>query len=87
MGVGTPEDLLECVDRGIDMFDCVHPTRMARHGAFWTLQGRFSIRNEKFKTDKTPLQKKLPNVKHVKIIPKATSVISFLNKKYLAPVS
>ncbi len=51
MGVGTPEDLLECVDRGIDMFDCVHPTRMARHGAFWTEDGRFSIKNEKFKTD------------------------------------
>lgn len=58
MGVGTPEDLLECVDRGIDMFDCVHPTRMARHGAFWNESGRFSIRNEKFKTDKNPLQKK-----------------------------
>lgn len=58
MGVGTPEDLLECVERGIDMFDCVHPTRMARHGAFWNESGRFSIRNEKFKTDKNPLQKK-----------------------------
>jgi len=57
MGVGTPEDLLECVDRGIDMFDCVHPTRMARHGAFWTDKGRFSIRNEKFKLDKNPLLK------------------------------
>lgn len=57
MGVGTPEDLLECVERGIDMFDCVHPTRMARHGAFWNEHGRFSIRNEKFKTDKNPLQK------------------------------
>jgi len=56
MGVGTPEDLLESIDRGIDMFDCVHPTRMARHGAFWTLQGRFSIRNQQFKTDKSPLQ-------------------------------
>lgn len=57
MGVGTPEDLLECVERGIDMFDCVHPTRMARHGAFWTNQGRFSIKNEKFRADKAPLQK------------------------------
>ncbi len=57
MGVGTPEDLFECVERGIDMFDCVHPTRMARHGAFWNESGRFSIRNEKFKTDKNPLQK------------------------------
>jgi len=57
MGVGTPEDLLECVDRGIDMFDCVHPTRMARHGAFFTNIGRFSIRNEQFKFDKKPLEK------------------------------
>jgi queuine tRNA-ribosyltransferase len=57
MGVGTPEDLLECVDRGIDMFDCVHPTRMSRHGAFFTNEGRFSIRNEKFKFDSKPLVK------------------------------
>ncbi len=57
MGVGTPEDILESVERGIDMFDCVHPTRMARHGTFWDLTGRHSIRNAKFKSDKTPLQK------------------------------
>lgn len=57
MGVGTPEDLLECVDRGIDMFDCVHPTRMARHGAFWTESGRYAIKNEQFKFDKNSLQK------------------------------
>lgn len=57
MGVGTPEDLLECVDRGIDMFDCVHPTRMGRHGSFWNESGRFSIKKEKFKLDKLPLQK------------------------------
>lgn len=58
MGVGTPEDLLKCVDRGMDMFDCVHPTRMARHGAFWTNKGRFSIKNNSFKLDKKPLQPK-----------------------------
>ncbi|MBT4917204.1 tRNA guanosine(34) transglycosylase Tgt [Candidatus Peregrinibacteria bacterium] len=57
MGVGTPEDLLEAVERGIDMFDCVHPTRMARHGAFWNEEGRHSIKNERFKTDKKSLQK------------------------------
>lgn len=57
MGVGTPEDLLECVDRGVDMFDCVHPTRMARHGAFFSNEGRFSIRNERFKFDSKPLVK------------------------------
>ncbi|MFC1615616.1 tRNA guanosine(34) transglycosylase Tgt [Patescibacteria group bacterium] len=58
MGIGRPEDLLESVDRGVDMFDCVHPTRMARHGSFWTEVGRFSIKNSKFKTDPNPLQKK-----------------------------
>ncbi len=56
MGVGTPEDLLECVDRGVDMFDCVHPTRMARHGSFWTKEGSFNIKNEKFKKDEKPLE-------------------------------
>lgn len=57
MGVGTPEDIFEAIERGIDMFDCVHPTRMARHGAFWTFKGRFSIMNERFKSDKSPLLK------------------------------
>jgi len=57
MGVGTPKDIFEAIERGIDMFDCVHPTRMARHGAFWTDKGRFSIMNKQFKTDKTPLLK------------------------------
>jgi len=55
MGVGTPEDLLECVDRGIDMFDCVHPTRIARHGAFWTENGQHNIKNKKFKEDESEL--------------------------------
>jgi queuine tRNA-ribosyltransferase len=48
MGVGSPEDLLEGVARGIDMFDCVLPTRVARNGAFFTPQGRRSIRNSGF---------------------------------------
>lgn len=55
MGVGTPEDILECVERGIDMFDCVHPTRIARHGCFWTLDGSMNIKNERFKEDPLPL--------------------------------
>ncbi|MBD3331085.1 tRNA guanosine(34) transglycosylase Tgt [Candidatus Peregrinibacteria bacterium] len=55
MGVGTPSDLIESIERGIDMFDCVHPTRMARHGAFWTNEGRFSIKKEQFKFDDSPL--------------------------------
>jgi queuine tRNA-ribosyltransferase len=57
MGVGTPEDLFECVERGIDMFDCVHPTRMARHGSFWDFSGRHSIKKSEYKLDANPLQK------------------------------
>lgn len=57
MGVGTPVDLLEAVDRGIDMFDCVLPTRLARHAAFWTHRGLVHIKNQKFKEDPSPLEK------------------------------
>ncbi len=55
MGVGTPENLLECIDRGIDMFDCVMPTRNARHGMIFTSEGILNIRNEKWKNDFSPL--------------------------------
>jgi queuine tRNA-ribosyltransferase len=55
MGVGTPEDILEAVERGIDMFDCVLPTRNARHGHLFTSQGVVRIKNEQFKEDFTPL--------------------------------
>lgn len=55
MGVGTPEDLLDGIKAGIDMFDCVLPTRNARHGSFFTWQGKANIKNEKFKDDKLPL--------------------------------
>ncbi len=44
MGVGTPESLLESIARGMDLFDCVHPTRLARHGAAYTEQGRLSVK-------------------------------------------
>ena len=59
MGVGTPENLLECIDRGIDMFDCVMPTRNARHGMIFTSEGILNIRNERWKNDFTSLD---PNV-------------------------
>ncbi|MBU2523903.1 tRNA guanosine(34) transglycosylase Tgt [Patescibacteria group bacterium] len=57
MGVGTPEDIINGVERGIDMFDCVLPTRLARHGAFWNETGRHNIKVEKNKDSNTPLQK------------------------------
>lgn len=60
MGVGTPNDILEAVDRGIDMFDCVLATRLARHGAFWDFTGRHDISNEKFKYDDAPLCPEIP---------------------------
>ncbi len=55
MGVGTPEDLLDGVLRGIDMFDCVLPTRNARHGSFFTPLGRKIIKNKEFERDNSPL--------------------------------
>ncbi|MBF0320791.1 MAG: tRNA guanosine(34) transglycosylase Tgt [Nitrospirae bacterium] len=55
MGVGFPEDILEAVEAGFDMFDCVIPTRTARHGTLLTTNGRIIIRNSRFKCDHTPL--------------------------------
>ena len=51
MGVGTPIDLLECIERGVDMFDCVLPTRNARNGQLFTRNGKINIKNAKWKTD------------------------------------
>ena len=55
MGVGTPGDLLEGVQRGIDMFDCVLPTRLGRHGSCFTSRGRIKVRNAEYKEDFTPV--------------------------------
>ena len=57
MGVGTPSDILGAVKRGIDMFDCVLPTRSGRTGLAFTWNGRLNIRNAKYKNDNTPLDK------------------------------
>jgi queuine tRNA-ribosyltransferase len=59
MGVGTPENLLECIALGIDMFDCVIPTRNARNGMLFTTQGILNIRNEKWKEDLSPIDDSL----------------------------
>jgi len=55
MGVGTPEDLVENVERGIDMFDCVMPTRNARNGTLFTSFGKMNIKGAKFKLDENPI--------------------------------
>jgi queuine tRNA-ribosyltransferase len=56
MGVGTPQDLVECTARGVDMFDCVLPTRMARNGGVLTRAGRLGISNARFADDPRPLE-------------------------------
>jgi queuine tRNA-ribosyltransferase len=60
MGVGTPEDILESVARGIDMFDCVMPTRSGRHGQAFTRFGKINLRNAKHAADPRPLDPQSP---------------------------
>lgn len=55
MGVGTPEDLINAVMRGVDMFDCVLPTRLGRNGSLYTTYGRINIKNAKFADDFSPV--------------------------------
>tara|TARA_A100001011_G_C13977727_1_gene701944 strand:- start:86 stop:766 length:681 start_codon:yes stop_codon:yes gene_type:complete len=55
MGVGTPSDILGAVNEGIDMFDCVMPTRSGRTGLAFTWQGKINLKNSKYQSDKTPL--------------------------------
>ena len=58
MGIGSIDYVLGSIERGVDMFDCVLPTRLARHGALMTSHGRVNIKNEKYKEDFTPLDDK-----------------------------
>ncbi len=60
MGVGKPVDLVEAVARGVDMFDCVLPTRSGRHGQAWTRAGPINLRNARFAEDETPLDPDSP---------------------------
>lgn len=60
MGVGTPEDLIEAVSRGVDMFDCVMPTRNGRTGSAFTSRGKINIRNAKYANDREPLDANCP---------------------------
>lgn len=62
MGVGTPENILESIALGIDMFDCVMPTRNARNGMLFTTEGIINIRNEKWKDDYAPIDPSLGGV-------------------------
>lgn len=55
MGVGTPLDIVECIEKGVDMFDCVLPSRNARNGQLFTRQGKINIKNSRYKRDDTPI--------------------------------
>lgn len=61
MGVGTPQNILECIERGVDMFDCVMPTRNARNAQLFTTKGRINLRNAKHRYDETPIDVGLEN--------------------------
>lgn len=60
MGVGKPENILACIERGIDMFDCVLPSRNARHGLLYTSQGIINIKNQKWATEFSPIDVAIP---------------------------
>lgn len=55
MGVGTPANILEAVDRGVDFFDCVYPSRNGRHGQVYTNQGKLNLKNQRFELDESPI--------------------------------
>ena len=59
MGVGKPDDIIGSVARGVDMFDCVLPTRSGRTGLAFTWEGRINIKNNKYQNDNSPLDQKL----------------------------
>jgi len=70
MGVGTPSDLVEGVARGIDMFDCVMPTRSGRTGLAFTWEGRLNLRNSKYQKDDSPINESM-NLRHLKLYSKS----------------
>ncbi len=83
MGVGTPINILEAIDRGVDMFDCVMPTRNGRNGMLFTSEGIMNMRNEKWKNDFSPID---PNGASIldKIHSKAYLRHLFVSKELLA---
>jgi queuine tRNA-ribosyltransferase len=72
MGVGTPANLLEAIERGVDMFDCIMPTRNGRNGQLFTKEGIMNMRNKKWETDFSPVEKN-----------GASSIDNFYSKAYL----
>ena len=70
MGVGTPSDILGAVKRGIDMFDCVMPTRSGRTGLAFTWEGRLNLRNAKYQKDDSPINEST-NLRNLKLYSKS----------------
>ena len=70
MGVGTPSDILGAVKRGVDMFDCVIPTRSGRTGLVFTWNGKLNLRNSKYKNDTTPIDEN-PDFKNLNLYSKS----------------
>ncbi len=60
MGVGTPINILEAVDRGVDFFDCVYPSRNGRHGHAYTNKGKLNLFNQKYELDPRPIEEGCP---------------------------
>jgi queuine tRNA-ribosyltransferase len=83
MGVGTPQNILEAIERGVDMFDCVMPTRNGRNGMLFTSQGIMNMKNERWKNDFSPLDEF--GTSYVdKAYSKAYLRHLFISKEYLA---
>ena len=79
MGVGTPDDIMKAVARGIDMFDCVMPTRSGRHCQAFTWNGKLNLRNARYADDPTPL---LPeaHAKSIRDVPRDPEVIAIFKQ-------
>jgi queuine tRNA-ribosyltransferase len=60
MGVGTPANILEAIERGVDFFDCVYPSRNGRHGHLYTNQGKINLHNAEYATDERPVEEGCP---------------------------
>ena len=83
MGVGTPSDILGAVKRGIDMFDCVLPTRSGRTGLAYTWEGKINLRNSKYKKDDTPIEKNI-NLRSLNLYSKSYINHLFTSNEILA---
>jgi queuine tRNA-ribosyltransferase len=83
MGVGTPENILTCIGLGVDMFDCVMPTRNGRNGMLFTTQGIINIKNEKWKFDNSPIDPGLEGYAS-RYYSKSYLRHLFISKEYLA---